>query len=217
MNPPRLTHRTLAFLIGAPLAWAALLMFHPAHDPADVYGTLRDQTTAWLVVHIGTLPLIAVMGVALFLLVRDLPGTAARIARAAIVPFVLFYGAAEAILGVATGVHVQQGNADAAQTLWDTAVLADLLPAIGAVAWITAAIAAAIAYRRANAPFAVSALLALSTILALHAPPIGPFALLCFAAAVVILARRQAAPEVEGPAATARAVSATDAQPPLAS
>src|SRR5262245_59791530 len=207
MSPSR------TFLIAAPLVWAVVLLFHPVHDPGDVYGSLRDQTTAWLTVHIATLPLIALLGAALYMLVRDLPGTAARVARLAIVPFVLFYGAAEAILGIATGVRVQQAvdasaglratSAEAAQALWDNPILAELLPGVGAAAWVTAATAAAIAYRRTNAPFAVSALQALSTLVALHAPPIGPFALVCFAAAVVILARRQTATGVESPAVAA--------------
>lgn len=57
-----------------------------------------------------------------------------------------------------------------------------------------AAIAAAVALRKAGARVAVVVLVALSAIVALHPPPFGPFGLLCFAAAVVLLVRGERAP-----------------------
>jgi hypothetical protein len=81
---------TVGFLIGVPLAWALLLWFHPSVAPDDVYGSLRDQVVTYQIVHIGTLFFIGLMGVALYLLVRDLPGRAARVSRLAIGPLVLF-------------------------------------------------------------------------------------------------------------------------------
>jgi hypothetical protein len=179
------------FLLGAPLAWAVLLVFHPAPDPADVYGSLRGDATAMVVVHAGTLVFIGLMGGALFLLVRDLPGPAAAAGRLAVIPYVLFYGAAEAVLGVATGILVDHGDARAAQALWDDALTGDVLPALGAVAWLVGVLGAALAYRRAGAPLAVPVLLALSAIALLHAPPTGPFGLLCFAGAVAVLAQKR--------------------------
>ena len=93
--------------------------------------------TQWLVVHCLTLIFIGLMGAALYLLVRDLPGTAAKINRIAVGPFVLFYGAGEVILGIAVGVLVQYANAespaergaavDAAQLLWDNFLTGDVL------------------------------------------------------------------------------------------
>lgn len=48
------------------LPWAVLLVFHPAtHD--DMYADLRDQSTAWLVVHLGTLLGIGLVGLLLAL------------------------------------------------------------------------------------------------------------------------------------------------------
>jgi hypothetical protein len=44
---------------------------------------------------------------------------------------------------------------------------------------------------RAKAPFAVCGLLALSTLVALHGPPTGPFGLVCFAAALALPHRTQ--------------------------
>src|SRR5688572_18812789 len=124
----------LAFLIGIPLAWAVLLWFHPdVPDPDNVYAGLRDDATAYQIVHVGTLIFIGLMGVALYMLVRDLPGKAARISRLAIGPFVLFYGAWETVIGLATRALVQHANeapagerpalSDAIQSLQDNAIV----------------------------------------------------------------------------------------------
>ena len=192
-----------------PIAWAILLLFHPAvGDP--VYDSLADDATAFYVVHLGMLVFIGLIGAALYLLVRDLPGTAARVSRLAIGPFILFYAAGEAVLGIATGVVVEHGNevaadevagvASAAQALWDDFIASDLLIGLGGVAWIVAIVAAVLAYRRAGAPLPVLVLLGLSVFVAFHDPPIGPIALLCFAGAVALIARAQRAPTVSAPA-----------------
>jgi hypothetical protein len=197
------TRAELAFLVGTPLAWAVLLWFHPAVARDDVYGSLDDQVATYLIVHVGTLVFIGLIGLALYRLVRDLPGRAARISRLAIGPFVLFYAAWEVVIGLATGALVQHANdapaderpglSNAIQSLQDNAIVGDpgVVAAIGALAWITAAIAAAVAYRRAGAPVLVPVLLGLSVIVVSHPPPIGPIGLACFAAAVVLLRKEQ--------------------------
>jgi hypothetical protein len=197
---PRFTRAELAFLMSVPLAWAALLWFHPAGDADAVYASLRDEVTVWQVVHAGTLVFIGLMGIALFLLVRDLPGRAAAVSRLAIGPFVLFYGAWEAVIGLATGALVQSGAggppaeqaavAEAVQRLQDNVIVGDpgVLAVVGAGAWITAVVAAVVAYRRVRASVAVPVLLGLSAVVVSHPPPIGPVGLVCFAAAVGVLA-----------------------------
>jgi hypothetical protein len=46
MGLPRFSRRELAFLLVTPLAWAVLLLFHPAvGDP--VYDSLADDRTAF--------------------------------------------------------------------------------------------------------------------------------------------------------------------------
>jgi hypothetical protein len=193
-SPPQ-----LAFLIGVPLAWAVLLWFHPSVARDDVYGSLRDQVATYQVVHVGTLIFIGLMGVALYLLVRDLPGKAARISRLAIGPFVLLYGAWEAVIGLATAALVQHANdvppgerplvSDAIQSLQDNVIVGDpgVVGGIGALAWIVAVIAAAVAVRHAGAPVLATVLLGLSLVVVSHPPPIGPIGLACFAGAVLVL------------------------------
>jgi hypothetical protein len=76
----------------------------PRPDPADVYGSLRDEPTRWLVVHVGTLLVIGLLGAARHSLTRDLPGPAAQVSRVAAGAFVLFYGVGGVILSIAVAV-----------------------------------------------------------------------------------------------------------------
>jgi hypothetical protein len=170
-----------------------------------VYDDLRDEVTRWQVVHVGTLFFVGLMGLAVCLLVRDLPGTAARVSRWAAAVFVLFYGAWEAVAGLAVGALVQYTNglpaaerpvgSDAIESVNDNAIVGDfgLLGSVGSLAWITAVIAAAVAVRRSGAPLAAAVLLGLSAIVANHPPPTGPIGLAFFAGAVVLIARSQPA------------------------
>jgi hypothetical protein len=193
-DPPRFAHARLVFLMGMPLAWAVLLWFHPGGD-GTIYDSLRDEVTTWQIVHVGTLVFIGLIGVALYLLVRDLPGRAAAVSRLAIGPFVLFYGAYEAVIGLATGALVQHANdapagdraavSGAIESLQDNVVVGDpgIVAVIGIVAWVTAVTAAVVAYRGLGAPAWVLVLLGLSVVIVAHPPPIGPVGLVCFAAA----------------------------------
>jgi hypothetical protein len=209
-SPPPIAQRRafslaeVTFLIGVPLAWAVLLWFHPdVPDPDDVYGGLRDDATTYLIVHVGTLVFIGLMGVALYMLIRDLPGKAATVSRLAIGPFVLFYSAWETVIGLATGVLVEHANdspagerpaiSDAIQALGDNAIVGEtgILSIVGGLAWITAVIAAAVAIRGAGAPVLATVLLGLSLVVISHPPPIGPAGLACFAGAVLVLYRSQ--------------------------
>jgi hypothetical protein len=206
-----------AFLIGAPLAWGVLLWFHPSVAADDVYGSLRDQVVTYQIVHAGTLAFIGLVGVALYRLVKDLPGRAARISRLAIPAFLVMYAAWEAVIGLATGALVQHANeaparerpalSDAIQSLQENLIVGETSVAavIGGLAWITATIAAAVAYRHVGAPILVSILLGLSLIVVSHPPPIGPVGLACFAGAVLVLYRSQGV----GASRTARTVSPT--------
>jgi hypothetical protein len=201
---PAFSLTELAFLVGVPLAWAVLLWFHPdVPDPDNVYGGLRDEVATYQIVHVGTLIFIGLMGVALYMLVRDLPGKAATISRLAIGPFVLFYSAWETVIGLATGALVQHANdapagqrpavSDAIQSLQDNLIVGEVgvLSIVGGLAWITAVIAAAVAVRRAGAPVLATVLLGLSLVVVSHPPPIGPVGLACFAGAVLVLYRSQ--------------------------
>jgi hypothetical protein len=210
--PPRVFNPAeVAFMVGVPLAWAVLLWFHPSTDADDIYGSLRDQVVTYQIVHVGTLVFIGLMGFALYMLVRDLPGKAAAISRLAIGPFVLLYGAWESVIGLATGALVQHANdapageraavSDAIQSLQGNVIIGESSVAGfgGALAWIVAVIAAAVAIRRAGAPVLATVLLVLSVVVFSHPPPIGPFGLACFAGAVLALYHSQRVGESTSP------------------
>ena len=202
-SPARFTRPWLAFVIGVPLAWAVLLWFHPDVNPDDVYGSLQDDVTAYLVVHVGTLVFIGLMGAALYVVVRGMPGTAAKVSRLAIGPFVLLYGAWEAVIGIAIGVMVEHGNdaplgqrpavAETIQSVGSSGIIGDagIVGIAGSLAWAVAVIAAAVAYRNAGAPTLAWVLLGLSALVASHPPPIGPIGLVFFVGAVALLARSE--------------------------
>ena len=103
---------------------------------------------------------------------------------------------------------------DAIQSLADNVIVGDpgVLASVGALAWVVAVLAAAVAYRRVGAPVVATVLLGLSLVIVSHPPPIGPIGLLCFAGAVALLARHEhvswrleTAPPVPPPELGARA------------
>jgi hypothetical protein len=207
MDSPRFSRDLLAFLIGVPLAWAVLLMFHPGGERTDVYGSARDDVTAFLVVHLGMLLFIPLMAAAVYLLLRGLEGTAAKTARLALIPFVVFYSAWETLQGIANGVLVDEVNAlpqadrgvgaELVQDFAESPLVRDLgiFAVLGSLGLIVALISAGIALKReAGAPTSVAVLLGLSGLLiTAHPPPYGPVGLALFIAAVVLLTRTRSA------------------------
>ena len=211
MDSPRLSRDLLAFLVGVPLAWAVLLMFHPTGDgEAITYADLQDKLTAWFAVHIGMIVFIPLMAVAVYLLLRGIPGAAARVSRIALAVFVLFYGVWEALVGIGSGILVNDINALAGGERTAAAGLVEsyndnvlirafgVFGTIGSTAFIIAMIAAGVALRRnAGAPLAVPVLLGLAGFLIMaHPPPFGPTGLGLFILAVLLFARSRATTSV---------------------
>jgi hypothetical protein len=207
MDSPRFSRDLLAFLIGVPVAWAVLLMFHPGGEATDVYASARDDVTAFLVVHLGMLLFIPLMAAAVYLLLRGLPGTAAKVARISLIPFVIFYSAWETLQGIANGVLVDQVNAlpeadrgvgaELVQDFAESPLVRDLgvFAVPGSLGLIVALIAAGVALKReADAPTSVAVLLGISGFLiTAHPPPFGPTGLALFVAAVLLLIRSRSA------------------------
>jgi hypothetical protein len=198
----------LAFLIGVPLLWAILLLFHPGGEGTELtYAEVQDKVTAWMAVHIGMMLFIPLFAAVLYLLLRGVEGTAAWVSRIALVPFVIFYGTWEALQGIGVGILVDEVNklpaaeratgADLVHDFADNILIRNfgVFGNIGSLALITAAIAAGVALRRhAGAPLSVAALLGVSGFLiTAHPPPYGPIGLALFIAAVLLFVRSQAA------------------------
>jgi hypothetical protein len=214
MDSARFSRGELAFLIGVPLAWAVLLLFHPGGE-GDIYPALRDDVTRWLVVHVGTMVFIPLLAVAIYLLVQGVENTAARVCRIALATFALFYTAWEVLMGIGTGVLVEDVNglpvaergtgSDLVNDFTENILVRDfgVFNAIGSLSLITATIAAGIALRRqAGVPLSVPILLGLcGFMIAAHPPPFGPIGLLIFITAVLLYARSQAVARTRAPVA----------------
>ena len=89
-----------------PVAWAILLLFHPGGEATEIYQNLHDKVDTWMVVHIGMLVFIPLFAVAVYVLIRGIETTAARVSRIALVFFVIFYGAFETLQGIGSALSL---------------------------------------------------------------------------------------------------------------
>jgi len=202
----------IVFLIGVPLAWAVLLLFHPTGDGEDFYPIVGDQVTAWVTVHIGTLLFVPLIATVVYLLLRGVEGTAAQVSRVALASFVLFYATWEALIGIGVGVLSDEVNglpaaeqpaaAKLLEEFADSGLIATF-ELIGTGSLLVALTAAGIALRsRAHAPLAVPVLLVLAAIpIGWHVTPFGQFGLALFIAAVLLAVRARPVPDEPSAAA----------------
>lgn len=192
-----------------PLVLAVALLWHPTGGE-DVFEAVRDDVGAWLFVHVSFLLLAPLLGYAVLLLLQGLRSRAAAVSRAALVVYLVFYTAYEVTAGVGTGVLVDYGKdlppaeqavlADAVQDFSGNPITGDpsISVGLGSLGWVVAMIAAAVALR-ATTSRSVPLLLGVAALFIVHPPPIGPVALVCFAAACVLAERsrsRESAPAV---------------------
>ena len=216
-----MTHALLrrVFLVATPLCLAGVLWFHPAGDNENIYEGVRDDVGAWLFVHTVFLLFTPLLAIAAYLLLRGVDSRAATVSRVSLVFFLVFYTAYEATVGIATGILVEHANglpaeeqavmAEAIQDLNRNWILTDpsISVVLGVLGWVVSMVAAAVALRRTGYGWPVTLLLGFSALFAIHPPPIGPAALLCFAAAAVLIERARAGAvdaEVPAPAIAAR-------------
>jgi hypothetical protein len=195
------------FLIGVPLAWAILLLFHPGGEGDQIYQDIDDKVTRWQVVHVGMMVFIPLFAAVVYVLLRGVAGTAAQVSRIGLAFFAVFYGTYEMLQGIANGILVNEVNSLApADRATGSELIQDfaehpfardfgILSTIGTLGLLVGMIAAGVALRReAGAPPSVLVLLVLSGLLiGAHPPPFGPTGLLLFIAAVLVLARSQPA------------------------
>ncbi len=191
--------------IAAPLALAILELFHP--HPHDLF---QLDLRTWMFVHYMQLPLFALSAFAAVLLVRDVSGFAASIARIAMFVFAISYIAFDTAAGVVTGVLLQAAKASATPQSWQPAVTtvwmhpiiggagpAPLLAVVGSIAWFVGAIATGwIAWRRRGSWIAAILLVVSAVGLSIfktHAWPGGPvtFGALSAAAAWLGIGNRE--------------------------
>jgi hypothetical protein len=169
-------------LLGVPFLYVLLGLVHPTANPE-----LGDETDLFVRLHIAQLFLIVGLAWVLWLLVEDVDGRAATVARVLIIPFVVAYTALDSILGIAWGIAAETANdlpavdQRGAGRLVDELISGDpdprgLILYFGAgLLWLAVALAV-VAALRDSAP--LGALVAMSlgaAVFALgHAPPVGP-------------------------------------------
>src|SRR3954452_3594584 len=200
MRPKPYSRAEAAFLIGVPLAWAVLLLFHPTGD--EYYEVISDSVTPWLAVHLGTMVFIPLLAAAMFVLLRGIGGTAATISRVALVVFAVVYAAFEVTVGIGSGILGDAINAlPAAQrppgadllTSYNESNVITVLSTLGSLAWLVAVMAAGVAlYRRAHttSSVAVVALFLISApVIVIHVTPFGPAGLVLFIVALLLVIR----------------------------
>ncbi|AGB38713.1 hypothetical protein [Natronococcus occultus] len=155
-----------AVLVGTPIALGAVLWVHP-HGGA--YETVAAVADAWLAVHLLLLPLFALLGAAVYVLLAGFSGRTATIGRLGVAVYVIFYIGFEAIAGIATGLVVrgtgslsgaEQVGAAAAYDAIVTSPVVGVLALLGIAGMIVAVVALALELRRAGAPTVPIVLLA---------------------------------------------------------
>ena len=212
MQDRRPSRAEIVFLIGVPLAWAVVLLFHPTGDGEDFYPIVRDQLTAWMTVHVATLPSsrssrpwCTCCCAASKALRRRSAGSRSR-------PFVLFYATWEALIGLGVGVLADEVNGlpvpeqDAGGKVLEDFADSGIIRAfelIGTGSLFGALTAAGIALRRrAGAPLAVPVLLVLAAVpIAWHVRPFGQIGLALLIAAVLLVVQARPVPSVPAAAA----------------
>ncbi|HZN22379.1 MAG TPA: hypothetical protein VFB57_07450 [Gaiellaceae bacterium] len=141
-----------ACFLGAVVGYFIIGAIHPA----DL--EVGDATSLYLGIHLVQLVLILLVAWGIWLLVKDLPGRAAKVARVAILPYAIIYSAFDAIAGVAIGIVIREANGlsavegAAVQRVFDdsdgvTEALTAALWAASGLTWFVMALAAAIAVK----------------------------------------------------------------------
>ena len=176
-----LAHRTTRVaLLAAPLLWLVPALLHPMGEP---YAGIAEEADRWILVHVAQLVLAPLLAAGVWMLLAGLESVAAQVARTALVLWLAFFSAFDAVAGIATGVLTRHANSltgenregvvSAIDFLFDDSQLAgggfSVLGNLGHFSWVIVAIAASVALYRAGASRAVVVATSLSVLFASHA------------------------------------------------
>lgn len=194
----RETRLRRGFFAVAVVGYFILGLLHPAEI------AVGDETTLYIALHLVQPVFILLLAWGTWLLVKDLPGRAAQIARVAIVPYAIAYSMFDAIAGVALGGVVRLANdASAAdgvvvQRLLDTGTdyVGFALFLASDLSWFVMALAAALAVKPigGRGPTLLMAIGAAIFAVA-HPFPTGPIGIALFGLGLAWLEVRRAAAE----------------------
>lgn len=207
MFPHTLGRRLL--VIGVPLAFAVVSVFHPT--PARP-SNLADEVGWWTTLHLLQIPMLLLMACAVLTLGWTYNGRAVTVSRVASLIFIATYPAYDSFAGLGTGFLVQhaQGKDEAAREVLHAAA-AELLDSPldsslyvpGTLSWMVAVVSLAVALRHGPGGRAVSILFAAAGLSLIdHGRPFGVISFGLFAAGAALFEFRQS-----------RAVTPMDAVP----
>lgn len=189
---------------GAPGGLVVAAALHPAPG-GEGTAALMGATGLWVGIHVVQVLLVAGLGVTVRRMLADVDSRAARIARGATVPFIAFYAAFDALVGLGSGIVAQRAadlTGAARQAVLGTGdalfahPVSELLATVGVLAWLTATLGAAWALRRTEPPAVRAGLVAAGVLFGLtHVGMLGAVGAgaLLLAARAQLVARRQPA------------------------
>ena len=153
----------LVLLIGGPLAFAVTGTLHlvPAYEPTtgSDFDHVVPHWKLWTGIHVLQLVIISLLALAVATLTRGVSDSAASVSRVALVPFLAFYSAFDASVGLSGGLlaryvsghpTTREEVSQAADTVTDplsAPVLAGIY-LVGVLSWLVAVAGAAVATTR---------------------------------------------------------------------
>jgi hypothetical protein len=200
-HPGSFSRAETAFVIGVPLAWGVLLLFHPSGD--SLYDAASSNTTAWLAVHLGTMLFIPLLATVLFVVLRRFDGAAAMVSRIALAVFAVVYLAFEMLVGIGVGLLADTSAPEAVVDAYGDSSILAVIETVGSVAWLVAVIAAGIAmFNRAQTRTSIAVVLLFvisAPGIAIHVSPVGPIALVLLVIALWLVMHERAPAATEEP------------------
>ena len=169
-------------LLAGPLLWAVLAALHPT-EGGELYAGIEDSANKWIFVHFGQLLLTPLIAAGVWMLLDGIQSVAAQIARAALVLWMVFFSAFDAIAGIATGVLARHANSlsgeereavvAAINFLFDDSQLVggsnfSILANLGQDTWVIMVIAATVALWKAGISRVVVGATLFSVLFATH-------------------------------------------------
>jgi hypothetical protein len=111
ITEPRAHPERILIVFGTPIAFAITGFLHLVADGdvPDIYSGLKGHADLWIAIHVVQLLLILLLAVAVYWLTEGLTSTAARISRVALLPYLVFYSAFDAVVGLSNGLVVKYG------------------------------------------------------------------------------------------------------------
>ena len=180
-------------LFGGSVGAATAMWFHP-HAGEDVYASLSPVADAFVATHLLLFASLAAIAVGLYFLSADHRGPLATLARAGTGVFAFFYLGFIAIVGVAKGLLIREGQALPPEQQAGIAEVVQYIhtepmlfaaAVIGAVGYLVAVSALAVVLYRADAPRVPLLLLVVSVVaIGAHQGPIAVAGMASFAVAV---------------------------------